>query len=165
MFSMKADRIPSFSYTGATQFGVALGQVVVDRDQVDVVAGERVQVQRLAGDERLALARLHLGDVALVENDSAHRLDREKVDAHGALERLADGGERLEDKLVDVLAVLDSLLELDRLARELVVRETIEVGLERHDVVGLLAQALEAPAFADSQCFLEGAQLGHVGQG
>ena len=98
---------------------VALGEVVVDRDQVDALAGQRVQVERLDGDEGLALAGLHLGDVALVEDDAAHLLDVEEADAHRALERLADGGEGLEDELVDRLAVLDPLLELDGLAGEL----------------------------------------------
>ncbi len=79
-----------------------------------------------------------------------------------ALGGLAHGGERLEDELVEVLAVLEALLELDRLRGELGVREGLEVGLERGDVVGLLGEPLEAAALADAQDLLECAVvLGH----
>src|SRR5512133_936719 len=139
--------------------GVALGQVVVDRDQVDARAGERIQVERLHGDERLALAGLHLGDVALVQDDAAHLLDVEEADAHGALERLADGGEGLEDELVDRLAVLDPLFELGCLAGQLGVAQSLELGLERGNVGGLLGQPLDAPALAEAQDFFEGSEL------
>ena len=43
---------------------VATGQVVVDRDDVDALALERVQIGGQRGDERLAFAGLHLGDAA-----------------------------------------------------------------------------------------------------
>ena len=144
---------------GLRPLGVALGQVVVDRDQVDAVAGQRVQVERLDGDEGLALTGLHLGDVALVQDDAAHLLDVEEPDAHRALERLADGGEGLEDELVDRLAVLDPLLELDGLAGELGVAQSLELGLERADVGGLLGEPLDAAALAEAQDFFEGSEL------
>ena len=79
-----------------------------------------------------------------------------------ALGRLADGGEGLEEQLVERLAVLEPLPELGRLAGELVVGERLEVGLERADVGRLLGEPLEAPAFADAEDLLEGAELlGH----
>src|SRR6266511_2439236 len=63
------DRHAEALVDAAVPLGVALGEVVVDGDEVDALALERVQVEREAGDERLAFARLHLGDVALVEDD------------------------------------------------------------------------------------------------
>ena len=133
---------------------------------MDAAARERVQVERLRRDERLALAGLHLGDVALVEDDAAHQLHVEEAHVHRALERLAHRGERLEEDLVEVLAVLDALPELGRLRGELGVGELLELGLERADVLRLLGEPLEAPAFADAQDLLERAELlGHRGQG
>ncbi len=41
------------------------------------VPGKTVEVERQRGDEGLALTGLHLGDVALVQDDSAHHLDVE----------------------------------------------------------------------------------------
>jgi hypothetical protein len=146
----------------AHPLGVALGQVVVHRHEVDVPARERVQVERHGGDERLSFAGLHLGDVALVEHHRAHELDVERAQPESALRRFADGRERLEDELVELLAVLEPLLELGGLPLELLVRKRLEAGLERGDVVRLFGELLEAPALADPQEFLEcSVVLGH----
>ena len=151
---------------GLRPLGVALGEVVVDGDEVDALAGERVQVERLDRDERLALACAHLGDVALVEDDSAHQLDVEEPHADRPLERLADGRERLEHELVDRLAVLDPLAKLNGLPCKLGVAERLELGLERADVGRLGGEPLDAPALAEPEDLLEGAELlGHLGLG
>jgi hypothetical protein len=50
----------------AHPLAVAPGEVVVDRDQVSALAGQRIQVERQGGDQGLALAGGHLGDLALV---------------------------------------------------------------------------------------------------
>ncbi len=127
------------------------------------VSLERVQVQRLDRDERLALAGLHLGDVALVQGDPAHQLDVEQADADRASEPLPDGRERLEEELLERLAALEALLELCGLACELLVGERLELGLERADVGGLLGQPLEAASLAEAKDLLEGTHaLGHA---
>jgi hypothetical protein len=129
---------------------------------VDAVPRERVQIERLDGDEGLSFARPHLGDVALVEDDAAHQLDVEKADAHRAFERLPHGREGLEDQLVDGLAILDPLSELGGLARQLGVAERLELRLEGADVRGLLGKALDATALAEAQDLLQGSELlGH----
>ena len=116
---------------------------------------ERVQVEREARDERLALAGLHLGDVALVQDDPAHHLDVEHPLVGLAETGLADGGERLEEQVVQVLAVLEPLPELGRLRAQVGVRQRAELGLERGDVGGLLGQPLHAAALAEAQELLE----------
>ena len=60
-------------------------------------------------DEGLPLARLHLGDLPLVQDDPADELDVEVPLSDRPLRRLADGGERLgqdlgEDVLLELLA-------------------------------------------------------------
>ena len=57
-----ADRHPEEAVDPAHPLGVASRQVVVDRDDVDALAFERVEVRGQRRDERLAFARLHLGD-------------------------------------------------------------------------------------------------------
>ena len=121
--------------------------------------GEAVEVEREARDERLALAGLHLGDVALVEDDPAHQLHVEHALVRRALAGLADGRERLEGEVVEALAVLEPLPELRRLALEVGGGQLLEVGLERGDVRGLLLEPLDAAAFADAEDLLEVADL------
>ena len=115
---------------GLVPLGIALRQVVVHGDQVDARARQRVQVERQARDEGLALAGLHLGDVALVQDDPAHHLDVEHALLRLAPARLADGCVRLEQERVERLAVLEPLPELGGLGLELGVRELLEVRLE-----------------------------------
>jgi hypothetical protein len=122
---------------------------------VDVLTGERVQIERHRRDEGLTLAGAHLGDVALVEDDPAHQLDVEEANAHVALERLAHRGVGLEQDVLERLAVRDALPVLGGLGLQLVVGELLELGLEGADVLGLVAQPLEPPTLADAQKALE----------
>ena len=85
----------------AHPFGVALGEVVVDGDDMDALAGERVEIDRERGDQRLAFAGLHLGDVALVQHHAADQLDVEMALAERALGGLAHGGEGRDQKVVE----------------------------------------------------------------
>ena len=101
-----ADLEPEEAVDLAHPLGVALGQVVVDGDEVDAVAGERVEVRGQRGDEGLALAGLHLRDPAEVQRGAAHDLDVEVALAERAHAGLADRGERLGEEVVEVLAAL-----------------------------------------------------------
>ncbi len=69
-------------------FGVALGQVVVDRDHVHPEAAQGVEVDRHRGDQRLALAGLHLGDHAPVQGARPDDLDVEMALAQHPLRSL-----------------------------------------------------------------------------
>src|SRR3954447_4512794 len=146
----------------AVPFGVALSEVVVDGDQVDARVGKRIQVQRQARDEGLPLPRLHLGDIALVQDDPAHQLHVEHPLIRLPQARLAHGRERLEQELLERLAVLEPLPELRGLAAQLVVGERLEVGLERGDVGGLVGEPLHPATLADAENSFERAELlGH----
>ena len=85
-------------------FGVALGEVVVDGDDMDALAGQRVEIDRERRDQRLAFAGLHLGDVALMQHHAADQLDVEMPLAEGALGRLAHRGEGGNQDVVQRLA-------------------------------------------------------------
>ena len=101
-----ADREAEHLVDGAHPFGVAAGQVVVDGDDVDALARERVQEGGQGGDERFAFAGLHFGDFALVQDDSADELHVEMAHAEGATARFADEGEGRNDGGFDGLAGL-----------------------------------------------------------
>ena len=122
---------------------VALGKIVVHRDDMDALAGQRVEIDRKGRDQGLALAGLHLGDHAAVEDDAAHELDVEMALAERALGRLAHGGESGNQQIVDVFAVLVAFLQRFGAAAEIVVREGGQLGLELVDLVDQRAQALD----------------------
>ena len=97
--------------------GVALREVVVDRDDVHALAGERVQVGRQRRDQRLAFAGAHLGDLAVVQHHAADQLHVEVAHLQRALAGLAHDGEGFGQQLVERRAVGDALLELRRSCR------------------------------------------------
>ena len=96
-----ADRHAEEAVDAAHPLRVAAGQVVVDRDDVDALALERVEVGRQRRDERLALAGLHLGDLAAMEDDAADELDVEVPHVQHAAAGLANDGEGFGEQVVE----------------------------------------------------------------
>ena len=106
--------------------GVALGEVVVHGDDVDAFALERVEVAGQRRHERLAFARAHLGDRALVEDHAADELHVVVAHLERALARLTADGERLVQDVVEGRALSSFCLNSARLGFELgVVRAAI----------------------------------------
>ena len=126
----------------AHPLGVAAGEVVVGGDELRVAAGESVEVERKRGDEGLALAGGHFGDLAFVERDAAdelhvvvHHVPREFVLAHGDLAAVEaaggvfDDGKGLGQKLVEGFAGLEAVAELAGLRPELVIGKRLAGAL------------------------------------
>ena len=73
---------------------VAPRQVIVDRDDVNAAAGQRVQNRGKRRDQRLAFARFHLRDLAFVQHDAADQLHVEMAHAEFPAARFAHQRER-----------------------------------------------------------------------
>ena len=106
-----ADRQAQAVEDRAHPLRVALGQVVVDGDHVDAPARHRVERGGKWRDEGLALAGLHLRDLALVQDRAADQLDVEVAHAQLAPADLASRREHLRQRVIeDALQVLDVVL-------------------------------------------------------
>src|ERR1019366_1165096 len=79
------------------------GQVVVDRDNVDSTSGKRIEVNRQGRNQRFTFAGFHLGDLALVQHNSADQLHIEVPHLQHAPTRLARHREGLGKNLVQRL--------------------------------------------------------------
>jgi hypothetical protein len=135
----------------AHPLGVAAGQVVVDGDEVHALAGQRVEAHRERGRQGLALAGLHLGDVAAVEDHPADELDVEMAHAHLPLAGLADDREALGQQVVERLAPLGTLAQHRHALAQLLVGLELELRLvvaDARDALLVLAKLLR---FADVQ--------------
>ncbi len=97
------------------------------------LAFERVQIDGGRRDERLAFARLHLRDLAFVEDHAAHELHVEMALAERALGGFADGGEGFDEEAVELLALGEAFLEFGGLGAQGVVGELHELRFERVD--------------------------------
>ena len=136
---------------------------------------ERVEVARQRGDERLALAGLHLRDPAEVQRGAAHDLDVEVALAEHPLAGLAHGRERLGEQVVeDVgdelelvvgvaragLGPVDPGLELVGSGNQLFVGQPLDLGLECGDERDDRLHGLEPLALAGVENLLEDAHAG-----
>src|SRR5436190_11114865 len=131
--------------------GVAPRQVVVDGDDVDALALQRIEIDRQRRHQRLALAGAHLGDLAGVQRHAADQLDVEVAHLEGPLARLADSGEGLGKERVERLAGGDASAELFGLGTQLGVAQLLERRLERVDLLHDLPVLLEQPVVATAE--------------
>ncbi len=133
---------------------VATGQIVVDRNDVNAATGKAVESDRERGDEGLALAGLHLGDLALVQDDAAHELDVEMAHPQRAQHGFTRGGEDLRQDLVHRLLEA-TMLALAAVAGDLAA--ALELGVVALVLGGLFGLAGVADLLA--QLLDDSAQL------
>jgi hypothetical protein len=88
---------------------------------VNAPARQRVEIDRERRDQRLAFARLHLGDFAAVKNNTADQLDIVMALAKRPLGRLANRSKGFGQDIVEALPLLQPALEYLRLAAKFVV--------------------------------------------
>ena len=113
---------------------IARREIVVDRDKMDALAGDRVQIDRKRGDERLAFTGTHFRNPALMQHHAAKQLHIVMPLAEGAFRRLADSGEGLYQHIVEGLAVGVALAEFVGAPAQLVVCQLFGIRLDRIDL-------------------------------
>ena len=109
---------------------VAAGQVVVDGDDVDALAFQRVEVGRQRGDEGLAFTGLHFGDFAVVQHHAADQLNVEMAHVEDAAAGFADHREGFDQKVVERCALGDSLFEFNSFSGQVDVGELAKLRLQ-----------------------------------
>ena len=139
----------------AHPLGVALGQVVVDGDDVHALAAETVEVARHRGNERLALTGPHLGDHPAVERSGADDLDIEVTLSQHPLGGLADHRIGLGLDVVEGLACLQPVAELIGLGPQLSVGERLDRRFEGVDGLDEDLELFEFLALTDVEDLLE----------
>ena len=149
----QADGQPQKAVYLAHPFAVAAGQVVVDGDDVDALAGQRVQIGGQGGHQGLAFAGLHLGDAALVQDDAADELHPVGPHAQHAPGGLPGGGEGLGQDVVQRLAVLETLLEFRGLGLQLGVGQSLVLLLQRLDFIRNGIDGLQLPLGVSAEEF------------
>ena len=154
--------------------GVPASQVIVDRDHVNAAARERVEIAGQRGNEGLALAGFHLGDLAVVQDHSAEQLHVEVAHAEHAFAGFADHCKGLGQQLIQqlslaiegglaaeaalqavVLEAAELLAEFRRQTAQLIVREGCDLLLEQIDVGNNRLVALQLAGIGVTQQQLE----------
>ncbi len=127
----------------AHPFGVASGEIVVHGDDMHALAFEGVEIDRQGGDQRLAFAGLHFGDLAAMEDHAALELDVEVALAECALGSLAHRGEGFGLDVVQRFALGQAFAELGGLAAQFFVGKLGELRFERVDLRHRLVEAFD----------------------
>ena len=130
---------------------VALREIVVDGDEVDAGAGQRIEIDRQRRDERLALARAHFGDLAVVQRHAADQLHVEMAHLQHALAGFAHDGECLGQQRVECFPVGAARLELRGLGLQRRVGQRGGRGLQRVDLPDDRAVLLQQPLVAAAE--------------
>ena len=140
-----ADSEPQEFVDLAHPFAVAAGEVIVDGDDVDAFASERVQINGGGRDQGFAFAGLHFGNVAFVEDHPANQLDIEMTltqRAFGGFAHRCEGGHQ---QIVEGrFAVSELLAEHDGAFAQLLIGQGRDFRFERVDRLNLGAIALDA---------------------
>ena len=121
---------------------VAAGEIVVDGDDMDALALQRVEVGGERRHQRLALTRAHFGDLAAMQHDAAHHLHVEMPHAQHPDGGFAHRGEGFGQQIVQRLARRQPLAELDGLRGQIRIVQRLHRGFERGDPIDDLAQRL-----------------------
>ena len=125
--------------------GLPAHQVIVSGNKLDAATGQRIEVKRHSGGQRLALAGLHLGDLALVQDNSAHHLHVKVALAQCTLGGLAHRSKGLGENIVEGFPAGQARSEFLSLGAELFLAETLELRLQ---LVDLLDAAPQSSHFA-----------------
>ncbi len=135
----------------AHPFGVTGGEILVHRHHVHAPPVEGVEVGRKCRHQGLALTGLHLGDPPEVQGHAAHQLHVEVALPEHPPGRLAHHGEGLDGEVVERLALVEALTELDRHVAQLVVAQRLHLGLEAVNWLDQLGEAPDLLALAGAQ--------------
>ena len=95
-----ADRQTEEFKQWAVPLGITLGQIVVDRDDMDTSSGQCIQVSRQSRGQGLAFTGLHFSDLVVVQHHAAHQLDVKMAHAEHTLGGFANGGEGFGQQLL-----------------------------------------------------------------
>ena len=104
---------------------LVLGQVLVDRDHMDALPRQGVEISGQGQGEGLALTGLHLGDAALVQDDAALHLHREQPDGEHPGHGLPAGGKGVGEDIVQGLALFQPPLEKAGLGLQLLIAQLL----------------------------------------
>ena len=109
----------------AHPLGVAVRQIVVDRDDVDALALQGVQVCRERGYQGLTFTGAHLSDTSLVQDNAADDLHAVRLQTDRSLRRLAHCRKCLRQEVVQRLALRQTLFIFIGFRTKLLIRQRL----------------------------------------
>ena len=113
---------------------VTAGEVVVHGHHVHALAGQRVQVNRKRGGQRLALAGAHFSDLAIIQHHTADHLHIEVTHAKHSRRGLTHNSESFRQQVVQRFALLEPVAEFLSLRLQLIIGELLQLRFQLIDL-------------------------------
>ena len=141
----EADRQAQPAVELAHPLAVALGQIVVDGDDVDAFAGQGVQVGGQGGHKGLAFTGLHLSDGTAMQGDAAGDLHREVLHAQHTPGGLAADGKGIGQDIVQRLAAGQTRLQCGGLGLQVGIGQCLVFGFQGQHLFGDRVDLFQLP--------------------
>ena len=100
---------------------VTLGKIIIDRDDMHTVSGQRVQIGRQNGDKRFAFTGLHLGNASLMQDNAANELHAVRTHPEHTVCRFPADGKCLRKQVLQRFTSLIAGLEFLGLCAKLLI--------------------------------------------
>ena len=140
----------------AHPLGVATGEVIVDRHHMHALAGQRIERHGQRGHKGLALAGLHFGDLALVQDHAADELHVIVAHAQHAARGLPHQSKNLGQQIVQRLFPgLHGLPALAHAPGKVLVGQGLHIGFKRIDARNQRAQPPQIALVLAAEDFFE----------
>ena len=146
----------------AHPLAVALGQIVVDGNNVHPLAGQGVQVGGQGSHKGLALTGLHLGNIAAVQGDAAGHLHREVLHAQHTPCGFAADGKGIRQDVVQRFALGQLLLESGSLRLQVNIGHGLILGLQRQHLFGDGVHLFQLPVREAAKKFFNKGHRSHL---
>ena len=117
----------------AHPFGIAPGEIIIDRNNMHALARQRIEIAGEGGHQSFAFARAHFGNRAFMQHHAANELHIEMPLSKRPLGRFAHSGESGHHEVIQSLALGNFGPELRGASLELLIAEASNFGLQRVD--------------------------------
>ena len=116
-------------------FGISVSQIIIDRNDMNAASGQRIQICRQSGYQRLTFTSLHLRDTSLVKNNSTNQLYPVMFHPQHTLCCLAYGGKCFRKEGIQRLTFLITFFVFFCLCTKLLICELLHLGAQRLDLI------------------------------
>lgn len=110
----------------AHPLGIAPGEVVVDRNDVNAFTGKAVEIAGQSSNQRFPFTGFHFSDAPFVQHHSADQLDIEVAHVQDAAASFAANGKGFDKEVVEGFAIGEALFEGGRVGGKFVVGKRFE---------------------------------------
>ena len=132
---------------------IAVGQVIVDRDNVDALARQGVEVNRQGGGQGFTFTRAHFRNFAIVQGHAAQHLHVKVAHLHDAFGAFAHDSKRLGQQGIQGFTLLNPGFEFLRFGAQGLVAQNFKLRLHGIDTQHALTVLFEQAVISTAENF------------